>query len=325
MDTNIDPTDAPENPETTATQPEPGAKADPAPEKGADPAPTLSGDPDPSKTAKPEPDAAKAEGALQALRETLAGGDEGLLKALERYKSTEAISKAFREARQAAKAPRGPMRLGDKPTDDEVKAYREALGIPDEPDAYPVAFREDFPADDESKTILGEFKTAMHGRNVDPKAAEAALEWYQDFAVQQVQELNATLAKTAKETQAALRTEWGGEYDANIGAAGELMKTHLGEDGFSEMMGLRLQDGSRLQDNIAFVKMMAQIGSDYYGSNAIYSGDIETTSKTVQERIDELLKLRAGNSEDQQKFFSDGVQAEITKLYAQRDKINARK
>jgi hypothetical protein len=88
------------------------------------------------------------------------------------------------------------------------------------------------------------------------------------------------------------------------------------------MMGLRLMDGSRLQDNIAFVKMMAQLGGDYYGGNAIMTGDVETTAKTVQERIDELLSLRV---KDPEKYKSDDVQQKITKLYAQRDKINARK
>jgi hypothetical protein len=81
-------------------------------------------------------------------------------------------------------------------------------------------------------------------------------------------------------------------------------------------------DGSRLQDNQAFVKMMAQVGSDYYGGNAIMTGDVETTAKTVEERINELLTLR---NEDPDKYFSDEVQGKITALYNQRDKINARK
>jgi hypothetical protein len=252
----------------------------------------------------------------------LAGGDEGLLKALERYKSKEAISKAFREARTAAKNASKPLRLTDKATEDEVKAYREAVGIPEDAKDYPVDFREDYEASDADKEILGEFRAAMHERNVDPKAAAAALEWYQDFSQAQQQALDGNLAAVAKKTQAELRAEWGGEFDGNIGAVRELMTSHLGKDGFDRMMGMRLMDGSRLQDDPAFVKMMAQISTDYYGSNAIYNGDIETTSKTVQERIDELMKLRTSNEEE---YFGDKVQAELSKLYAQKEKIAARK
>ncbi|WP_234819178.1 hypothetical protein [Sinorhizobium meliloti] len=263
------------------------------------------------------------DGELQAFREKLAGGDETILKQLGRYKSIDAISRGFREAYNTAKngGPKLPA-LSDKSTPEEVKAYREAMGIPEDPTAYPGDFREGYQATDADKAILGDFKTAMHARNVPPAAAAAALEWYQDFATAQQQELDGNLAKVAKETQSALRNEWGGEYDGNIGAAQQLMTSHLGKEGFEGMMGLRLMDGSRLQDNIAFVKMMAQLGADYYGGNAIMTGDVETTAKTVQESIDELLALRVS---DPEKYKSDDVQQKITKLYAQRDKINARR
>ncbi|WP_370126225.1 hypothetical protein [Sinorhizobium fredii] len=260
---------------------------------------------------------------MQAFREKLAGGDETILKQLSRYKSIDAISRGFREAYNTAKngGQKLPV-LSEKSTPEEVKAYREANGIPEDATAYPGDFRQDYKATEADKAILGGFKTAMHARNVPPAAAAAALDWYQDFATAQQQELDGNLAKVAKETQSALRNEWGGEYDGNIGAAQQLMTAHLGQDGFEDMMGLRLMDGSRLQDNLAFVKMMAQLGGDYYGGNAIMTGDVETTAKTVQERIDGLLALRVS---DPEKYKSDAVQQQITKLYAQRDKINGRK
>ncbi|MGV2099049.1 hypothetical protein [Rhizobium sp. 21-4511-3d] len=267
-------------------------------------------------------DSGADKGELQRFREQLAGGDAGLLKQLERHKSVESISKSFKEARNAAKSAGKPLTLGEKATPEEVKAYREAMGIPDDAKDYPVAFREGFKATDRDGAILDSFKAYLHDKNADPRAAGAALEWYQDFATEQRQALDGNLAKVAKDTQSTLRNEWGGEYDGNINAAAELMTSQLGEEGFEKMMGLRLMDGSRLQDNVAFVKMMAQLGSDYYGGTSIVSGDVETTAKTVQDQIDELLKLR---ETDEKKYFSDDVQGKITKLYEQRAKINARK
>ena len=306
--------EAPAAPAADAPAPSP-ANAAPSPEKPA------GGDPAPAAIEQPAtPDAAPGE--LQKLRETLAGGDAGLLKQLERYKSVEAISKMVKDARQAAQNAGKPLTLSDKATDDELKAYREAYGIPADAKEYPGAFRQDYQATDADKAVLGEFKASMHAANVPPQYAAKALEWYQDFATAQKQELDGNMAKVARETQTALRTEWGGEYDGNIGAVRELMTTHLGEDGFNRMMGMRLQDGSRLQDDQAFVKMMAQIGTDYYGSNAIFNGDIETTAKTAQERLDGLLALRVS---DPEKYKSDAVQEQVTKLYAQLEKINARK
>ncbi|WP_318875516.1 hypothetical protein [Sinorhizobium meliloti] len=311
-------TGAAENPQTTGTQTAPSSDAIDTSKSG----PIDTGDV--AKTGAIDTVTAPAgDGELQAFREKLAGGDEAILKQLGRYKSIDAISRGFREAYNTAKngGAKLPV-LSDKSTPEEVKAYREAMGIPEDPSAYPGDFREGYEATDADKAILGDFKAAMHARNVPPATASAALEWYQDFATAQQQELDGNLAKVAKETQAALRNEWGGEYDGNIGAAQQLMTAHLGKEGFEGMMGLRLMDGSRLQDNIAFVKMMAQLGADYYGGNAIMNGDVETTAKTVQERIDELLAYRVS---DPEKYKSDDVQQKITKLYAQRDKINARK
>ncbi|KRB51969.1 hypothetical protein ASE04_09675 [Rhizobium sp. Root708] len=252
----------------------------------------------------------------------MAGGDPAIAKQLERYKSIDAISRGFREAYQTAKTAGKATALTDKSTPEEVKAFRAANGIPDDAAAYPGDFREGFKPSDEDKAILGDFKSAMHAKNVPPGAAAAALDWYQDFATAQQQQLDGNLAKVAKETQASLRNEWGGEYDGNIAAAEQLMTTHLGAEGFQRMMGLRMTDGSRLQDDAEFVKMMAQIGADYYGGTAILTGDVETTARTVQEKIDELLELR---QKDPAKYKSDDVQQKITSLYAQRDKINARK
>ncbi|MBL0935517.1 MAG: hypothetical protein IBJ07_12305 [Rhizobiaceae bacterium] len=259
---------------------------------------------------------------MQALREKLAGGDEAMLRQLSRYKSADAISKQFREAYNTAKNGKKPVTLTDKSTPEEVKAYREANGIPEDAAAYPGDFREGFTPTDADKAILGEFKVAMHGKNVPPSAAAAALDWYQDFAQAQQQELNANLAKVAKETQTALRTEWGGEYDGNISAATQLMTQHLGHDGFEDMMGLRLMDGSRLQDHAGFVKMMADIGVDYFGGNAILNGDIETTSKSIDERIAEYRKMQ---TDDPEKYRSPQVQEAVAKLYAQKEKLEARK
>lgn len=298
---------------TAAAAGKPGAQA--GGQAGADPA--ANGGPEAGAAAGNEV------GELQKFRELLADGDEKFLKQLERYKSKEAISKAVREAAQVAKnAGKGVSPLTDKSTPDEIKAYREAVGIPDDPAAYPVSFRQDFEASEFDTEALSSFKEHMHGKHADPKTAAAAIDWFQDFAVAQRQELDGNMAKTAKATQAALRTEWGGEYDGNISAAAQIMTTHLGEEGFENMMGLRLMDGSRLQDKPEFVKMMAQIGADYYGGNSIITGDVETTSKTVNERITELLQLRVS---DPKKYKSDEVQEKITKLYAQRDKLKARK
>lgn len=259
---------------------------------------------------------------LGAIRQSLAGGDEGLMKQLERYTSLEEIGKGFKNAQDLARKKQELPTLPDDATDEQFAEFRKTLGLPDEPDAYPVDFGDDFEADEGDKALLGSFKEMLHKKAGDPRTASIAMEWYKDAVQQQKQDRAAVLAEREKETQAALRSEYGPEYDGNIAAASELMKSQMGAEKFDQMMDLRMEDGSRLQDHADFVKMMVNLGRDYYGSTAIIKGDVETTARTIDEKIKEFNYLR---KVDETKYFSDEVQSEVAKLYVQKEKLAARK
>lgn len=305
-----------ETPEAKEVVEAPIVESESSPSDKAEPVGTIKSEPnDASEPVKEE------KGSVEQLRDMLAGGDEKLLKQLNRYKTPEAISKAFKEASKKAREGSQPLQLKEGASEEEIAKYREAIGIPESVEDYPGAFREEFEASEADAVVLTDFKAAMHESNVDPKAAAAALDWYQDLAVKQRQDMDSHLVKVAKETEKQLRDEMGGEFDGNMGAIRELMTAQLGQDGFSDMMDMRLMDGSRLQDNPEFVKMMAQVSTDYYGSNAIYDGDIESTSKSVDDRISEIMELRVS---DEEAFKQEKNQEELAKLYRQRAKINSR-
>ncbi|WP_234903192.1 hypothetical protein [Agrobacterium vitis] len=264
-------------------------------------------------------------GRLQELRAMLAGGDEKFLKQLERFKTPESLARGLREAYNLAKESgkgKAPVRLGDKATPEEIKAFREAVGIPDDPEQYPVSYREEFKASERDNEILKDVKAYAVEKNIDPKATSAFVEWYEDLNVANQQRLDERLAQTAKATQNALTAEWGAEYKGNITGVQELLKTHLGDEGADQFYNLRLADGSRMQDNIGMVKMLASIASDYYGSNAIIVGDVEAAGQTTQQQIDDLLQLRV---KDPDKYNSPDVQAKINALFARKSKLDGRK
>ncbi|WP_234624645.1 hypothetical protein [Agrobacterium vitis] len=267
----------------------------------------------------------QALGKLQELRAMLAGGDEKFLKQLERFKTPESLARGLREAYNLAKKSgesKAPARLGDKATPEEIKAFREAVGIPDDPTQYPVSYREEFKASERDGQILEDVKAFAVERNIDPKATSAFVEWYEDLSVANQQRLDERLAQTAKATQNELTAEWGAEYKGNITGVQELLKTHLGEEGADQFYNMRLADGSRIQDNVGMVKMLASIASDYYGSNAIIVGDVEAAGQTTQQQIDDLLQLRIT---DPDKYNSADVQAKVNALFARKSKLDARK
>lgn len=259
---------------------------------------------------------------LEAMRQQMAGGDEKLLNELKRYRSAEAIGKALRDAKVAAKQKQSPLSLGEDATEEEVKAFREAMGIPEEAKDYPINWRDGYEPNEFDNAMLDDFKGFMHGKNIDPKTAQAAMEWYQENTQVIEQTRNEAMANRAEQTQEHFRSIYGAEYKGNMAAANELIKTQLGEEGYQDFLQMRLENGERLQDQPFMVEMLVNLGTEYYGSNAIVNGDIETTSKTLEERKQELLALRAT---DEKKYNSSAVQEEIAKIYTQLNKINSRK
>lgn len=259
---------------------------------------------------------------LDGMRRAMAGDDEKLLGELERYRTAEDLGKALSEAKKAARAKRAPLTLSDDATPEQAAEYREAAKIPEDVADYPISFSEDYKATDLDGEMLGSFKEMLHEKAGDPRTAGIAMQWYEQFTAQAQQDRDATMAKVSKETQTQLRADYGPEYDGNIEAANGLMKSQMGEAAYDNMLSLRFEDGTKLQDNPDFVKMMVNMGVDYYGTNGIVSGDVESTSKTIDEKIAALFEMKTS---DPDKYWSEEIQGQQAALYAQKEKIKARK
>lgn len=256
------------------------------------------------------------------LRTALAGDNETLSKQLGRYKTMDAMREGLENTMKAARQKSEPLTLPPDATDEQVEAYRKAIALPEKAEEYPVDFREGYEVSDGDKAALDTFKEAMHGKAGDPRTAALAMEWYQDAVVQAQQDKDAAAAEKAKGTQETLRGEYGSEYEANIEAATGFMRSQLGEDGFAEVLETRFEDGTRLQDNPAFVKMMVSLAGDYYGGTGIVTGDVETASKTIEEKLAEFTEMRLNKPDE---YFSDKVQQQVAELHAQKERLAARR
>lgn len=293
------------------------------------PADTPATDTPPSPTleppASPEPKEASSDGTsldIADLRAALAGEDEAFSKQLGRYKTVDDMRDGWKNTIQAAKSKSQPLRLADDATDEQKAEFRTVLGLGEKAEEYPVNFREDYEVTDADTEALGAFREAMHTGAADPRTAKLAMEWYQDATLQAKQDLDAAAAAKADEVQKLLRSEWGGEYEPNVAAAQSFMRAELGDEGFTEILETRFSDGTRLQDNVHFVKMMAKLAGDYYGGTGIITGDVETATKTLEQRLEDFGKMR---SADPEKYYSAEVQEQVAELYAQRKRLAERR
>ncbi len=255
-------------------------------------------------------------------RDAMGSEDEKIAKTLSRYRSPEAVAKALHEAKTALrqKGPEVP-KLSEDSSEDDVKAYREAMGVPESYEGYESGFSEGFETSEADVALLDGFKQAAHQANMTPEQVAGVTKWYEELAIAQQQDLNENEYETRVETQTTLKSEWGAEYDSNINAMNTFLSSQSETGEVKNVMELRLQDGSRLGDNMDFINMIIGPAIDHVGPNAIFSGDTEQTSMDLEGRKDEILKM---SLEDPAKYKSKPIQSELQSIYQKLEKLGNR-
>ena len=231
-------------------------------------------------------------------REKLAGSDEKALATLKRYKTPEDWTKAGLEAQNRIRS----ARLSDDPMPDatknpeEARIWRAERGIPDEAtdyklDAVVEALGGDIP--DAEKPLFADYMQYAHANGIGQKDLDKNLKWYANFARAQQEETAAADKKNAAEVDGALKAEWKGDHDANMGlakrAAGAVLDAESGD-----LFDARLPDGRRVGDVPGIVKMFHKAGVILYGEPVEGGGDggtppagrLETLRKEMKANID---------------------------------------
>jgi hypothetical protein len=274
-----------------------------APEAGktttqvADKAALLSGGADteaPDTTAEPDwrDKVAKAAGV----------GEDAKYRAwLNRFTSEENYHKAIPRLRRDFSAARAPE-LPEDATPEEVAAHRKALGIPEKPDGYGIAYPEGITPSEGAKEILSAFQQRMLDRNVTPAAAKAAFEFYLETA-RSNQEAQFAVAQEATDGEIdALKTEWGRrDYAKNLKLAEEFL---FAEGAFSRLLpepffdpetaeemvrSFRSPSGVALKDHAPFVRAMAKLARAFADEETLVAGDGAGGGKSLEEEKKELV------------------------------------
>jgi hypothetical protein len=297
-------------------QPDPAPQADPAPEpkpEATTPASVLEADP----KAQPEPVA--PQDWPDDWRQKMAGEDEKALKQLERVKSPADLLKRYTDAQKKISQGVKPLTIDEKSSEEDIAAYRKAVGIPEDVKDYEITFSENMQPTDADKQVLSDFKQAAFDKNIPPDQAQSMLDWYEVSMEAQAQDMAEHAENFRTETTEALRQEWGGEYQSNLNAIKTYLESNLGEN-YTELAHKQFTDGTFLGDDPNFLRMMAGPATDHVGPNAIFSGDVETATKSLEERKAELLKLRGGTRDEKVKYKSEEVQSELSDIYAKLEK-----
>ena len=266
-----------------------GADApDPEPEPAPEP------DPEPEPTPDPEPEP-KSDADWSSGIE-----DEGVLKLANRYASradqANAHHEAVQELRTRIKVP------GKDASEEDVTKYRKATGVPDEAAGYkidkPEGMEDDEFNTDANQGIRTAFQERMHAVGASPQAVSEGMKLYYELTAADAKAIAENDDKVIKESEAALRKEWGKDYDQNV----KFGDAFLEKQGAINLKQMELKDGSLLGSHPDFIKMTATSGrrigegSLQVGLNGTEAGE-DLQRKSTQLAADYADAVAAGNNE----------------------------
>lgn len=241
-------------------------------------------------------------------REKFAKGDEKALARLKRYGSPEGVARAFIELERKVSATGLKKGLSDAPTADELAAYRKENGIPDAPEGYELKVPEGL--DPSIKGGMDAFAKEMHKINAPPAVVKAAADLYLQAEEKAEQERFDFAQKQTIENKAALKAEFGREFDAEVRRANALVVSTLGETA-KDFMATTLADGTKLGDNPDFVRFTAQVARQMADDGVLIADDGGSKGQSIKQEYDDLLGLM---TTDNKKYMLPATQSRIAEL-----------
>jgi hypothetical protein len=206
--------------------------------------------------------------------------DDKLQKHAERFTSVDALVQANLESRQ--KLSKSIVPPGEGAEEEEVTAYREALGVPKDVDGYEFLLPDGVERTDAMMDSEDTWANLFLDNNI-PKATADVLvnEFRGEIEKMMGQKAEMDDAYT-KQSEESMRKEWAEDYDKNIIFASRASEALLGDD-FEEARHIETSDGRFILDNPILVRMFAKLGRDM-GEGALGSVATEGEKDTLMEQ-----------------------------------------
>ena len=220
--------------------------------------------------------------------------DEKALKQAERFTSVEKLAQSNRTMRQKISE---MIIIPGKDADEvEVARFRKQMGIPEEAKGYEFPKFEEGEDTEENIASREKWQGILHRNNVSKEAAEDIIKEYRQDGAAAIKAAMDADKRFADETDAALREEWGGDYDKNKSFANRAV-TDLFGDTYQDIKEIETKDGKFVMDHPAFVKVFGEIGRQMsegnFGEGPVSVSELET----LEEQADEFRSKQKEASE----------------------------
>jgi hypothetical protein len=264
------------------------------PDGAAKPDASVDAQPDAKPDAKP---ATKADAKVEPTawgedwRDKVAKGDAKKLSRLGRYASPEAVVDALIAAQNRISSGDLKPILKKDATEEQVKEYREALGIPETAEKYDLGDVIPATAD---KSLIDDYLKTAHATNQTPEQVKASVAAY----YQMVEKINANRVsqdgEIASKSEDFLRDEWGVNYKRNLTLISSFLD-NAPEGLKTGLLNGRLGDGTPIASSPEALRWLLQIELERNPTATVTPGAGGNLAKSVEDERNEILKFMSTN------------------------------
>ena len=142
--------------------------------------------------------------------------------------------------------------LPKNPTDEELDSIYNKLGRPETASGY------ELPVDGNviTEEIATQYADIAHTLRLTPQQAQGVLDYYKSSVAQTQEGLQQEAEKQAEKTALELQKEWGNEFESKVTLAKDVVE----QFGNTELLQMKLEDGTLIGNHPAFIKAFAAMG-----------------------------------------------------------------
>ena len=256
-------------------------------------------------------------------REQLGGEDEGKLKKLGRYTDFNKFLDGSFEAHEKARQGQVAQGLPENPTDEQVKEFREANGIPVDGE-YQLSLEDGVELTDADNEIMKSVLPVALASNIGTAEMSAITSAMITARNTQIDAILAQDTADQQTTDEFLRSQenWGADFSTNQQMVDNLITRMLPGDQQEAFKNARDGDGKMLMNNPAVRQMLANIERNINPMSTIPGGQ-ENAGQTARDIVNQAKKFY--NDKDMKAYDDPGFQKKylqaIEYLQGQGEKI----
>jgi hypothetical protein len=270
----------------------------------------------------------------QSMAKNASAGDEEkyekLLKQLERYGDPSSVYSKARELESRMSEGNTVKVPGEDATEEELKAWNNMLGVPEEPNGYieQLQLPEGDVLGEDDMPVAESFAEYLHAVGAPPDVFDAAIAWYFDN-----QEANAAYVdenddKVRYNTINELKEEYGPKYNRLTNAIPQVFSNAPGGTDFdnenaliNRLLGGRMSDGTLVGDDPDMVRWLVNMTQEVHPMATI-AEDANMSGQSVDSEIASIEKMMRT---DRDAYFKDtAIQQRYVELLEARERHSAR-